>query len=397
MKRHLIVAGLAFSFVASGVTGQEISIGERRAVESQVLGEERTIFVSVPAGVGDSAKAPVLYLTDAETQFEHTVTTVRFLARHGLMPPLIVVGVTNTDRTRDLTPTAATLTDASGEPIELPTAGGADRFLDFVADELVPWVESSYPALDYRLFAGHSFGGLLAVHAFVTRPELFDAVIAVSPSLHWDDRLMLRLAREYFQEGRPARPRSLFLSLGDENEAITVGFDEFTDYLSTVRDEQLRWASRIFPDEDHGSVVLRSHERGLRFVFAGWKAPEDPATGWPAGTLADVEAHVAGLSERLGLEVAIPETTLNLLGYRLLGEDRTEAALAAFRRATELYPESANVWDSLGEGLMAAGDTAAARDAFARALALSEGGDDPNRRFYEQHLAEAEAALADQE
>ena len=107
----------------------------------------------------------MLYLTDAERQFGHTVTTVEFLSRNGRMPPMIVVGLFNTDRTRDLTPYKDKEDDA-----QLPTAGGADRFLQFVETELMPWVERQYRTQKFRAFAGHSFGGLFAMHALATGP-----------------------------------------------------------------------------------------------------------------------------------------------------------------------------------------------------------------------------------
>lgn len=386
---------LACASVAIATAGEPIEVGERVTLVSEILGEERTVFVSVPDGADDEAKAPVLVLTDAETQFEHTRATVRFLARNRLIPDMIVVGITNTDRTRDLTPSRADMRNAEGELVGLPTSGGADRFLDFIETELLPFVEAEYPALPYRIFAGHSFGGLLAIHAFTTRPGLFQAAIAVSGPVLWDDRLVLREARDYF-EGANAGGRALFISVGDEPGQMMTGFAELQDLLESVDDDGFRWTSRVFPDDDHGSLVLRSHERGLRFIFDGWKMPEDPATGWPAGTLEDAERHYSRLSRRLGVQVAIPETTLNLMGYRLLGEERLDDALAVFRRATETYPGSANVWDSLGEGLEAAGDLEGARGSYAAAVRMGSETDDPNLEIYRQHLEAAEAALTDQ-
>ena len=383
------------SVAVTAAAGEPIEIGERVTLTSDVLGEQRTVFVSVPDGVGGDVRAPVLVLTDAETQFDHTRATVRFLARNRLIPDMIVVGITNTDRTRDLTPSRADMRNADGALVELPTSGGADRFLDFIEDELLPFIEAEYPALPYRVFAGHSFGGLLATHGFVTRPELFSAAIAVSGPMLWDDRLVLREARTYFDD-HDAAGRALFITVGDERDVMTDAFEEMLDLLESVDDEGFRFASRVFPDDDHGSLVLRSHERGLRFIFDGWQMPEDPATGWPAGTLEDAERHYARLSDRLGLQVAIPETTLNLMGYRLLGEERTEEALEVFRRATEVYPGSANVWDSLGEGLEAAGDLEAARDSYATAVRIGIDIEDPNLEIYRQHLAGAESTLGDQ-
>src|SRR5687767_4705062 len=96
-------------------------------LESKVLAETRTILVRTPASYARGARAyPVLYMTDGERQIGHTAAVVDFLAREGRMPEVIIVGINNTDRTRDLTPTKVT-NDPRFQP---PTRGGADRFLD---------------------------------------------------------------------------------------------------------------------------------------------------------------------------------------------------------------------------------------------------------------------------
>mgnify|MGYP000107877699 CR=1 FL=1 len=92
----------------------------------------------------------------------------------------------------------------------------------------------------------------------------------------------------------------------------------------------------------------------------------------------------------------MPENVINNLGYRFLGQEKVEEAVAIFRANVERYPGSANVWDSLGEGLEAAGDLAAARDSYAKAVRIGREIDDPNVAIYAQHLATAEAALAGQ-
>ena len=83
--------------------------------------------------------------------------------------------------------------------------------------------------------------------------------------------------------------------------------------------------------------------------------PADPETGAFAGTLADLKQHYAGLSKRYGFAVQPPEGTVNQLGYQLLGRDDVDDAIAIFRYNVELYPDSANVYDSLGEALEQAG------------------------------------------
>src|SRR5262249_45402756 len=143
----------------------------RLAVKSQVLGEERVALVRTPAGYDtNDQRYPVLYMTDGAAQLRHTAATIEFLVRNGRMPEMIVVAITNTDRTRDLTPPKAW--GPGGNP---PQGGGADKFLQFIATELIPQMEKTYRTQPYRIFAGHSLGGLLAVHAFATRNDLFNA------------------------------------------------------------------------------------------------------------------------------------------------------------------------------------------------------------------------------
>jgi len=180
MRVLAVVVSLMATEVGAAAQGA-IAMGEAFAVDSTVMGEQRRVVVWTPPGYAVNQRGyPVLYLTDADRQFGHTVTTVEFLSRNGRMPPMIVVGLFNTDRTRDLTPYKDSDTDQ-----QLPTAGGGERFLRFIETELVPWVEGRYRTEKFRAFAGHSFGGLFALHALATRPELFDAVIAVSPTLAW--------------------------------------------------------------------------------------------------------------------------------------------------------------------------------------------------------------------
>src|SRR5262245_34574113 len=109
--------------------GQDTQHGGRVTVKSDVLGEERTVLVRTPAGYDISGlRYPVLYMTDGADQLGHTAGTIEFLARQGRMPEMIVVAITNTDRTRDLSPTKA---KSGPGNLEVATSGGADKFLTF--------------------------------------------------------------------------------------------------------------------------------------------------------------------------------------------------------------------------------------------------------------------------
>lgn len=120
-----------------------IDIGHAETIHSAILNEDRRLLVHLPAGyaAGDE-RYQVVVVLDGDSQFQHTATTVDFLARTGSMPAAIVIGVTHTDRTRDLTP---------GHMDRFETSGGADSFLRFLGDELLPDMDRRYRTRPYRV------------------------------------------------------------------------------------------------------------------------------------------------------------------------------------------------------------------------------------------------------
>jgi predicted alpha/beta superfamily hydrolase len=349
------------------------------------MGEDRTLLVALPESYGKTdQRYPVLYMTDGEAQYLHTLGTASFLARNGFMPEIIIVAVTNTDRTRDLSP--------SHDP-KFPTSGGADRFLDFFERELVPFVESSYRTAPFRLFAGHSAGGNFAFHAMRAKPELFQAVIAVSPWLVWDERKELALLTP-FLAGGGVRTRALFFTSGDEGPAMRDVLAQVTAALKKTASKNFRWSSANYPDENHGSVVLPSHYAALRMIFDGWSIPVDPATERLVGTLDEVKKRYAGLSERLGYPVTAAERAVNQLGYQALAQKNVPLAIAFFRYNAGAYPGSPNVYDSLGDALEASGSLEEALESFKRAAEIGEKNADPNLKFFKANVDRVRIRLA---
>jgi uncharacterized protein len=358
--------------------------GNRLTVKSAVLGEERVALVRTPPGYDtNDHRYPVLYLTDGDSQIGHTASTIEFLARNGRMPEMIVVGITNTDRTRDLTPTKSTMPDSKAPP----AGGGADKFVKFIETELIPQVEKTYRTEPYRIFAGHSLGGLLAVHILATKPDLFDAYIAVSPSLWWDNQVAIR-ELEKCLKGHPELHRTLFMSLGNEKGGMRPGFDKAKALLGSQHPAGFVWDSLLMEDEHHGSVVLRSHYFGLRKIFEGWEPDEKViAAGLPA-----LEDHFKALSAKYKFKVLPPEGMVNLLAYGLLGKGKTDEAIAAFKSNVEHFPKSANVYDSLAEAYEKTGKLDLAKQNYERAVQLGEKNREPNLPLYRKNLERASQA-----
>jgi uncharacterized protein len=366
---------------------------QRLTIHSQVLNEDRAVWVRTPPGYDQgNQRFIVLYQTDAPDQVNEVGGSIDFLTSKQRMPPLIVVGIGNTDRTRDLTPSRV---DAPNPDGSVATSGGADKFLDFIQTELMPEIEKRYRTAPYKIFSGHSLGGLLAIHTLITRPDLFNAYIAVSPSLQWDNGKTLHQAQEFFKSHKQLN-KALFVSLANEGNTpnpMGENFDAFRNALETSAPKGLLWRVERYPDEDHGSTVLLAHYAGLRQVFAPWPPARDPKTGDFVGGLSGLEKHYDELSARYGAKLQVPEATLNNYGYALLGSKRTDEAFTVFRRNVELYPESANVYDSLGEALESTKKFDEARQNFEKAVAVGARTNDANLPVFRQHIERVEAAM----
>jgi predicted alpha/beta superfamily hydrolase len=381
----LVIAAAAFAQPATGTV-------KRLAIKSAVLGEERVVLVRTPAGYETNKLSyPVLYMTDGDAHMGHTASSIEFLVQNGRIPDLIVVGVTNTDRTRDLTPAKSTDKTPGGD-LRWPTSGGADNFLKFFETELIPEIEKTYRTQPYRIFAGHSLGGLFAIHAMISKPGLFNSYIAVSPSLQWADNEALTRVENFLKNQKEAK-MTLFASIGNEPGAIGDDFDKLKDALAKSNIKGFEWQAERMADEDHGSVVLRSHYFGLRKVYEGWQPLRDLNSGVILGGLKGADAHYAKLSEKFGYKIPVPENVINQMGYQYLFDGKPEEAIAVLKANVERYPGSANVYDSLAEAYERGGRIDLAEPLYDKARTLGEQNNDPNTAIYKTNYERAHSKL----
>lgn len=199
----LLLLVLPFSTSLTGAasaqpTSTDIVVGERETLFSETLSETRILWVGKPGGYERRSESyAVMIVLDGDRHFEHTVATTRFLARNDLIPEMLVVGVENTIRPRDLTPPSEDPADAESFPVR----GGADAFQAFIADELIPWIDEHWRTRPFRILIGHSHGGLFAIYSLITRPDLFNGYIAISPSLQWDAQRYVDRAERFSTAG----------------------------------------------------------------------------------------------------------------------------------------------------------------------------------------------------
>jgi tetratricopeptide (TPR) repeat protein len=284
---------------------------------------------------------------------------------------MIIVGILNVARTRDLTPTHVE---------DRETSGGGDNFLEFIEKELVPYVDERYRTQPYRVLFGHSLGGLFSVYTLFSEPDLFGGYVAVSPNLQYDDGYVINKAEKILAEQEEFE-NSLYISLGDEPDYVEA-LDRFTALLKDVDDSGLRWEYAALEGDDHMSTPLKGLYQGLEMIFMQWRYPGDLSEA----DVPSLQVHYQKLSDEFGYRIPIPEGLLNQLGYLLLSRERYDDAIAAFKLNIENYPGSANVYDSLGEGYETMNEFSLAKMNYEKAFERGQEISDPNTNIYKQHL-----------
>src|ERR1700722_10345510 len=207
MKRLLFLPFLLILFFdACGQTpgskpNDDLVIGKSLELYSKILHEQRKIMVYLPASYYDTyfskRRSPVVYAMDGDSHFFNLAAMIKQMSEDagGLrFPEMILVSIPNTDRNRDLTPsrdTAAFMMDKN----TASRTGGGDKFLSFISSELMPHIDSLYPTTPFHVFIGHSFGGLMVVDALLHHKDMFNAYLAIDPSVMWDKFRLLHEAQ----------------------------------------------------------------------------------------------------------------------------------------------------------------------------------------------------------
>lgn len=334
-------AGSPVSWSAEGV----IEIGTATHIWSQTLHEERPLLIHVPESYGrGSGSYPVLYLLDGEIHFRHGAGVVEFLASVRRAPECIVVAVANVERSRDLTTSPPSITPAGASAGE--RYGGGDVFLRFLTEELIPWVDLRYRTAPFRILAGHSLGGLFALHVLTQRSESFQAYIAISPALWWSGRYDQEQEDIVAAAARLTPPHFLFLGWGNEGNIAELS-RQLVDRLQRRSLPGLILGHQVYPDDLHLSTVHRSLYDGLEFIFAPYR--HWPVDAMRSGNVAKIEEHYERLSRDYGFRIEPPVAQLTAAADNLMAKGQTQAAVSAYGEVLKADPQNAEALWQLGD------------------------------------------------
>jgi uncharacterized protein len=411
--RDTLVAAVVATALFAGyglaqAPSQPITVGETFVIPSAIMREDRRVMISLPESYGRTSSGyPVLFLLDGSSHIVHGGALVQYLVRaRNRIPEMIVVALPNTNRNRDMTP-----------------GPGAVQFQKYLAEELIPWVEQKYRTVPERVVFGHSLSASFVVHTLLNRPALFSGYIAASAPLWRYDSL----ARD-IRLGLPRAAQAgaaVYLTVGElETENIRGGVQKFADALRAAPAGQAPVSTfSILPDEDHNSTPHRSLYNALESRYRSYRLPlfltlaELDSVGGVEGmqrhyrlfgerfgypalpppnrvvTAAEILTDSGRFGEVMNLAATyerayprIAEQIVNAAGYAQLRRGRLAEGLATLTRNAEMFPDSPNVHDSLGDARCLNGDEKGALESRQNAVRAAERASHPRLPSYQAKL-----------
>ena len=371
-----------------------IQIGLIDTIYSKILNQKRELVIYIPESAKDPnrkrEKYPVVYLLDGDYNFVPFVGMLKQFSEMNdtkILPEMIVVGIPNIDfnsRMMDYSPTTA------GNPEQY---GGGNKFLEFMQTELFPYIEQNYSGSQNRTIVGHSFGGLVVMHALTNHQEMFTNYLLIDGSLYFDNELFLKNP-SYSLKGKNLKNKNLFIGIantatyGSTLESIkndTIGANKYVRHSLNLIDQiesldtdlNLEW--KYYENDTHGSSAYLAQMEGFRFFYSWFEFKEEHkyrSKNFIPKTLDDhfanlTKAHFKLVSQNLGYDFKPDEQWVSdnaemLLNYHKLPKQ----ALENYELNQEYYPNSPNVYKDLADYYISQKDTNSAKKYYIKTLEL---------------------------
>jgi len=333
--------------------GQEI---KQITIPSDAFGQPRQIWVYTPEGYTEETakRFEVIYVFDAQARayFDMVHSALNFLS---LNNPMIVVGIVSNDRNKDFFPKNDHEETAKKYYNHL---GDADKMLGFMSHDVVPYIDDHYRTLPTRIAVGHSNGGTFISYCLLEKPELFDAYIAISPNYAYDGEQFVKR----FEKFDPSKLSEKYFYMCNSNEG--------TDWIPARQKVAALFNSPKFKEK-------------IRFTNQDFSATEDHMSVFPLGLAAGLKGYIdyrfhnvdnlIGYYDGLAAKGYAPTADqVNMLAYNFFWEGRTPEAIKVMSWAIGRFPTDHNLYDSMGEFQVKAGDSKKAKELYAKAIKLLE-------------------------
>src|SRR5690606_39592133 len=202
---------------------------------------------------------PIMYMADGgiKEDFPHIANTLEKLIKENRIKPIILVGIENTQRRRDLTG----FTEVEKDKEIAPVVGGSEKFRMFIKEELFPEINKGYRTKNEKTIIGESASGLFVMETFFLSPEMFDNYIAFDPSLWWNNHYLVRTAKEHLAKFPTAEKRLWFA--GSNATDISPYTKELANIFETQIIPMLKWNKSNQSKEEHTTIFRATKEKAI--------------------------------------------------------------------------------------------------------------------------------------
>lgn len=381
-------------------------------IDSKILKEAQEIQIYLPDSYDTSKKKyPVLYILDGQWHFTNAVGIQKSLRLPGVLPEMIVVGITNKDT---MDPLRRTILIKE-----------SDIYVQFLEKELIPFINTKYRSSDDRILFGWERGADFANYALFTKPNLFNAALISNGA--WGDINLI----DTFISQKITTKKYLYIA----NSSLDIYTIESSDLLAKVLKEkspnQLVWKYQLFNNEAHGTTPYLALYHGLRNYYYDFGTPNfSNIKGFvDFGGIPKLKDFFKKRGERYGFPKEINNSTKNgLIALAYLGNDLNyfnlfmsefnevlltkrydlarwsnrfgqfylkhkdfEKAIEYFNKGISTYPKSEEMPEmhyGLGQAYLYQKNKTLARSHFEQAIQIAKKSSDQNLETYKKQLSD---------
>src|ERR1700761_3586378 len=240
-------------------------------IQSKFLGQTKKVKVALPYGynkydhilVNQHRKYIVAYLFDSQSNnfFNFYKATIDYLVNQHIIQPMTLVGISSPDRQYEFLPQAQTEAGLKS----YAKSGGADLLARHLKDEVMPAIEAKYNCLPYNIGIGHSLGGTFVSYALLKCPELFNAIIAISPNFAYDKEQMVHKF-DSLANTRLLNHKFLYIAYGykdNTEEKFRPATIKVNSLLANKNIAGLKWQVKSMDNDSHGLTAMEGIFKGL--------------------------------------------------------------------------------------------------------------------------------------
>jgi len=354
-------------FISQG--GEPIVIGETITIDSKVLMKKASLNIRLPNSYQalNNKHYPVFYSLGSFAASAATVSALSHNQEYP-MPDTILVSLT--------TETAVSIIQRGVK---------SEDFINFLEIDVIPYIDKHYRSQPFRILASSERFGMAPLYGLIHKPELFQAIIAISPWIT-DDSGLLNDFETFLKENNHI---SAFLWLSSGDGLREVGnYNKLLTLLEQQAPKTLDWKSTDFKKNTNMSQYLVSLPSALEALFADLVlTPDSPVVS--AG-VKSIKSYYQQLSDNKYGYAISSEKALRSFGYTMLREKKVKKAIEVFEINLKDYPDSPHVYRALATALMIDDNLVAALPLQKTAYELAVKQNSEYESFYKQLLTELE-------